>query len=251
MVFPASGGSIYDRLHAFATLTDPTTDFLNIDEFPDHRRYLISYYTFFPNQLLNLLGGLTTHREENYAPCIVENDEGKPQYLKTRDPQNIMDPNFCADGHYLEPEPVDYDFPTTWYRIPMLAAYYGMSMMINDYDRRFMDTTRIFLKGHEDAIDLPEGMVCSTVPDPDADCVEFGDPLSGKIYIAYKSGDGETYDTAFHLVNEALTILGKYDSIEELQEDYQFGEGELQRMVGLLELIRGMHKTYDFTEINL
>ena len=251
MVFPASGGSIYDRLHAFATLTDPTTDFLNIDEFPDHRRYLISYYTFFPNQLLNLLGGLTTHREENYAPCIVENDEGKPQYLKTRDPQNIMDPNFCADGHYLEPEPVDYDFPTTWYRIPMLAAYYGMSMMINDYDRRFMDTTRIFLKGHEDAIDLPEDMVCSTVPDPDADCVEFGDPLSGKVYIAYKAGDGETFDTAFHLVNEALTILGKYDSLEELQDDYEFGEGELQRMVGLLELIRGMHKTYDYTEIQL
>jgi len=251
MVFPTSGGAIYDRLHAFSTLTDPSTNFLNIDEIPDNRRYLISYYTFFPNQLLRLLGGLTTHREENYAPCIVEDDEGKPLFLKTRDPNNLTDPSFCADGHYLEPEPVDYDFPTTWYRIPMLAAYYGMSLMINDYDRRFMDTTRIFLKGHEDAIDLPDDMVCSTVPDPDADCVEFGDPLSGKVYVAYKSGDGETYDTAFHLVNEALTILGKYEDLEELQADYEFGEGELQRMVGLLELIRGMHKQFDYTQITL
>ena len=171
--------------------------------------------------------------------------------MTLRDPNNLEDPDFCVNGHYLEPEPVDYDFPTTWYRIPMLAAYYGMSMMINDYDRRFMDTTRIFLKGHEDAIDLPEDMVCSTVPDPDADCVEFGDPLSGKIYVAYKSGDGETFDTAFHLVNQALTILNNYESLEAIQEDYKFGEGELQRMVGLLELIRSMHKQYDYTEIQL
>ena len=251
MMLPTAGGAIYDRLHAFSTLTDPTTDFLNIDEFPDHRRYLISYYTFFPNKMLRLLGGLTTHREEVYAACVVEDEDGKPLTLKTRDPGNLGDPNFCADGHYLEPEPVDYDFPTTWYRIPMLAAYYGMSLMINDYDRRFMDTTRIYIKGHEDAIDLPEGMVCSTVPDSEADCVEFADPFSGKIYVAFKSGDGETFDTAFHLVNEALTILGQYGSVEELQEDYEFGEGELQRMIGLLELIRGMHKQYDYTEIQL
>jgi hypothetical protein len=150
------------------------------------------------------------------------------------------DEDFCEAGHYLEPEPVDYDFPTTWYRIPMLAAYFGMSLMVNNYDTRFMDTTRIFLKGHEDAVDIAPG----------TETVEFADPFSGKIYVAYKTGDQETFDTAFYLVTQANELFAQYKNVEDLQEAYQF-EGYLQRMVGLLELIRSMHAAFDYTGIVL
>jgi hypothetical protein len=173
---------------------------------------------------------------------VVIGTDKKAQYVKLRKPEELDDPDFCSNGRFLDPEEVDYDFPTTWYRIPMLAAYYGMSLMINNYDRRFMDTTRIFLKGHEDAIDIP-------VETPK---VEFTDPMTGKVYVAYKMGDDNTFDTAWYLVNTAKTLFEEFGTLEEIQEEYSHGgSNELQRMVGLLELIRGLHKLYDYTDLGV
>jgi hypothetical protein len=236
-VLNVSGGAIFDRVAAFRALCDPTTDFLNIEEEPDSRKYLISFFTFFPDKLITVLGGLTTHRAENYAACVVENDDGKPFYIRLRSVVNADDPDFCKDGHYLYPEDVDYDFVTTWYRIPMLAAYFGMSLMINDYDRRFMDATRIFLKGNESQIELPD----------DAQKVEFTDPMTGKIFVAFKVGDNDQHAIAYHLIEKANKLLANYESMEELRESYAEGAGDVQRLVGLLELIMGLHAQYDYT----
>jgi len=155
-----------------------------------------------------------------------------------RDPQNLDDPNFCAEGHYLEPEDIDYDFPTTWFRIPMLAAYYGMALMITDYDRRFMDTTRVFLEGHEEALDVPEELT-----------VKARDPLSGKVYVAYKLGEDGQFDTAYHLVTKLKGIFESFDSLEALQAEYQSGTGELAKTLSLIELVRGLHRVYDYTTL--
>jgi hypothetical protein len=236
-MFPVSGGAIYDRLAAFQVLTDPTTDFLNIEEDSDARKYLISFFTFFPDKMITILGGLTTHRSENYAPCVVMGDDNKPHHLRLRNVRTADDPDFCKDGVFLFPEEVDYDFTTTWYRIPMLAAYYGMSLMINDYDRRFMDATRVFLKGHESEIELPD----------DAEVAQFTDPMTGKTYVAFKVGDDSQHDIAFHLVQTANAELAKFGSLEDLQASYEEGAGELQRLVGLLELIMGLHAEYDYS----
>lgn len=236
--FPIAGGAIYDRLNAFIALCDPTTDFLNIEEYPDTQRYQISYFTFFPDRMLRLLGGLTTHQESNYAPCVVEVN-GRPAYIKLRTVQEMNDETFCSDGHFLEPEEVDYDFPTTWFRMPMLAAYYGMSLMINAYDRRYMDTTRVYLKGHEDAI---------TVGD-DVPKVEFMDKLSGKTYVAYKMGEADEFDTAYSLVLWAQEVFDQYDTLEDLQAAYEAG-GDVHKVLGLLELLRGLHKVYDYTSVS-
>lgn len=241
--FPVSGGAIFDRLQAFVALTDPTTYFLNIDEFPDAQKYLISFFTMFPDKMLTLLGGLTTHNPQHYAACVVE-DGDQPAYLLLRDRRNLNDPEFCSNGAFLEPEPVDYSFETTWYRIPMLAAYYGMSLMINDYDRRFMDTTRVFLQGHEDAIELP----------PEAEQATFTDPFTGKVYKAYKMGDESVFNTAWYLVNRANQLIQQFDSLEDLQHAYEegdagYGPNDIKKIIGLLELLRGLHKLYDYTGI--
>jgi hypothetical protein len=242
-MFAASGAAIYDRLQAFIALTDPTTDFLFTDEFPDTQKYLISYFTFFPEQMIRLLGGLTTHREVNYAPCVVEDEKGKAMYLKMR--TALDDPEtFCADGHYLEPEDVDYSFDTTWYRIPMLAAYYGMSLMINNYDRRFMDSTRVLLEGNKTDLEFPAGTPIA----------EFKDPMTGKVYLAAKSSDPDVFDTAYYLVNHAQEIMSGYETLEELQEAWVkgnkiYGPNDVKKVVGLLELLRGLNELYDFTTL--
>jgi hypothetical protein len=234
-----SGGAIFDRLNAFIALCDPSSFFLNADQVPDMRKYLISFYPFFPDQMLHLLGGLTTYRVENYAACVVEDDNGAPHHIRLRDITNMDDPSFCADGKYLYPEDVDYDFNTTWYRIPLLAAYYGMALMQTTYDRRFMDTTRIFMKGHEDAVELA----------PDAETIEVGDPMTGKVYVAVKQGEDNAFDAAWYLLSETKKVFDSYTSLEQLMFDYTTGTGPLQRMFNLLELVRSLHKLFDYTSV--
>jgi len=233
-----TGAAVYDRLNAMIALSDPTISALmNVSaaEKGYSNRYLIGFFTGFPDRMLNLFGGLTTHREANYAACVVEDANGEPIYLKLRTVRDMNDPNFCAKGHYLEPEVVDYNFPTTWYRLPMLAAYYGMAMLTTNQDRRFLDTTRIVLKGSADEISIPEG-----IPS-----VEVTDPMTGKTYVAYKMGEEGTFDTAWFLVNKAKNILEKYPNLATLQKEAASGTGEFQRAIQLVELIRDMHKVFD------
>jgi len=236
--FMVSGGAIYDRLYALVTLTDPSTTFINIDPYPDNRKQMLSFFSVFPDRMIGLLGGLTTARVEGFAACVVEDNDGNPLKLRLRDIRNMNDPDFCEDGKYLYPEPVDYAFETTWYRLPILAAFYGMAFMLDDFDRRFLDTTRVFLKGHQDGFEVPE----------DAETVEFSDPMSGKTYIAYKQGYDNTFDTAWFLVNRAKETFESFSSEQAMFADYSpQGDGKMRKIVQLLELLRGMHRVFDMS----
>ncbi len=236
---PDRAGAIYDRLAAFEVLTDPSTNFVGLDEQADTRTYLVNAYTMFPEPTLRLLGGLMTNQVQSYGWCVYQdpahpNPTGPPTDIVVR---NFLENLDCPAGYApVFPEPLDYTFPTTKFRMPMLAAYYGMSMLINNYDRSFMDVTRVFLRGDRHAIALPD----------DVEKVEFQNPLSGKIYVAYKTSSGDsTFDPAYFLVNRAAELFAQYPDLEELAERYP--NSELEYMVGLLELVRGMHALYDYT----
>jgi hypothetical protein len=100
-----------------------------------------------------------------------------------------------------------------------------------------MDATRIFLKGNQNEIELPD----------DALVAEFTDPMTGKTFVAFKVGEEDEHDIAYHLILKANEALAKVGSLEELQESYVDGAGELQRTVGLLELIMALHEQYDYS----
>lgn len=172
-------------------------------------------------------------------------DEGKTTYLEKNQP--------------LEPEPL-YIFPTTRFRIPMLAAYYGLSLLIGNFDRSFIDVTRIWLKGNKEQVTIP----------PDAEVAECFDRFSGKVYVSYRLNDGHYYPS-FDLVKQCATMYQCFDeevndnldaqmverckmffqsnkevkdwTLEDLRNSYLFSE--LQFLVGKLELLRTMHASYD------
>lgn len=247
-IYPVRAGAIYDRMAAFEVVTDPTTDFLGVDEMSDTQRYRISFYTMFPDESLRLLGGLMTGEVEGYGWCVPRSENGLLTYRNGRPvlrQRNFLDGSLCnpEDNEVpLDPEPTDYTFPTTKYRIPMLAAYYGMSLMISDYDRSFMDVTRIFLQGHETAVELPD----------DVEVATFEHPFTGKIYVAYRSGDVGEYTPAWYLIQEANAALEPYrrgdGTIDVGALAAAYPRSKLEFATGKLELVRAMHALYDYSQ---
>ena len=289
-----SAGAIYERLAALDMLTDPTVDFFATEEQSATEKYLISYQAFFKDDLLRLLGGLVSNKSENYGWCIVEvpNKAGRhvpvgfyrPKYfgkdagchpvcvklVKRFDSDTVewVEPFgqsngeiSCPEGYVaarsvnLEPEPL-YVFPTTRFRIPMQVAFRGMSWLVNDYDRSFMDMTRIWLKGSEYQPQLPA----------DAQVVECKDPFSGKTYMAYREPSWPSAP-AYDMVNQCRWMFGCFDpnanltpeeekacktkfgpkeerTLEWLKKTYLFHD--IQFVVGKIELLMAMGEIYDF-----
>jgi hypothetical protein len=252
---PVSAGAIYERLAALETLTDPETNLLNVDESSDTTRYLVNYHTVFPEPMFQLLGSLvngnikgygwqvTTKPEELVGPggTYVADDAVDTRYVIPR--WMITVPGFMenpSEAVPLNPEQVDdYYFPTTKYRIPMLAAYYGMSFLTRTYDKSFIDTTRVFLKDEAAAVTIPPG----------TETVEFQNPLSGRIYVAYKpaGGDDNVY-SAYYLVKLAKAAFAGFTTIEDLQADFEKPDSLLAFIMGKLELMRGMNQAYEFED---
>lgn len=239
--YPVRSGALYDRLAAFEALTDPRTDFLGIDEEADTERYLVSFYDFFPAETLNLLGGVLTGRVEGFGWCVQRDERQRPTGLIPRDYLLGAECDAARSQVPLHPESKDYTFPTTKFRIPVLAAYYGMSLLVSNYDRSFMDVTRIFLSGHENAIDFDSG----------TEVAEYEDPLTGRIYVAGKVGYADEFEPAYFLVNEANRLLEEYIDPDTGELDLErlvqrYPQSQLEATVGLLELVRSMHSLYDY-----
>ncbi len=200
-----------------------------------------------------------------YYGCFVQAEDGS--YSKK--PSQILvfdDPTACPSGQVkvaipgvsLEPEPM-YVFPTTRFRIPMLAAYYGLSMLVNNYDMSFMDTTRIWLKGDKYEV----------TPPPGAEVTSCEDIFSGRVYMTFRMPDGQYYP-AFDLVKRCDFMFSCYDptrndtltaeqqsgckslkadwtnslTFDDLRANYLFND--IQFLIGKLELIRAMHASYEF-----
>ena len=254
-MYPSSAGAIYERLAALESLTDPSTTghFVGIDTTADSTRYLLNYQTIFSNSLFKLLGSLVNGNIKGYGWLVTEqpttsmgpggsyadDDQVDTRYVVPR--WMIEVPGFMEnpkDGVPLNPEQVeDYYFPTTKYRIPMLAAYYGMSYLSRAKDKSFIDATRVFLKDEAAGITIPPG----------TESIEFQNPLSGRIYVAYKpvGGDDDVY-SAYYLVKLAKAAFGLIPSIEELQADFEKPDSLLAFIMGKLELMRGMNQAYEY-----
>jgi len=165
-------------------------------------------------------------------------------------------------GQPLEPEEL-YIFPTTRFRMPMLAAYYGLSLLSTKYHRSFANATMVWLKGHQSEVTPPQEAVDNDLV---ASCT---DPFSGRSYQAYALPDGG-YWPAYDLVKRCDDMFACYDparnqdmteaqqneckfhaqtgkdvkdlTLDDLRSIYLFHE--LQFLVGKLELIRGLDEAY-------
>lgn len=243
MSTPYAAGSIYDRIAAYVALADPSVTPMFLDNLKTQAggakvdvESLVSYYSVFPNEMLRLYGSLMTSDESQFGWWACQNSNGQIIAMTERDYFKNSAPAGCTQPIYPESFSV---FPNAKYRIPLLSAYYGMSLLASNYDQSFVNTSRICYKGTGECI-ATEG----------TDVVEAHDPLSGRIFVASRIGGDDVYDAAYELVAGAKALLESPEfklpdgsfNLELWQQNYELSENQF--LIGRLELIRGMYEAY-------
>lgn len=141
-------------------VVDPETHFLGRDTSADVRRYQISDYSSFAPSLTSLFRGLMGEDWRTIAPRwdssrLIYPD---PIELERRDmPGTPIDPNASCS-------------------IQLFAAVYGMAMIPETFDQTYAHSSRIYVRGGPDGLEV--------APDSDLELVEFVDPDSGLAYVA-------------------------------------------------------------------
>ena len=265
---PYRAGTFYDRLAAMMYMSYPTTmTTIGVDRSYDVKRFRLNMATVWPQRVHNLFAGIIAGRPEMYGWCIIH--DGVPPTEKMPNgtdgtgkaigvkPRIWFGTEAELDAYYdncvpLDPEPV-YDFPTTQYRLPALAAVYGFGWMGGTFDRSFTDRNRLWLEGDGSDVVIPAGF----------ETVKFTDPYSGKTYTAsydpteedptlevkardvVPADDFETQEIAFWPA--ARLVVEAQRRLENLQQDNDPSyERAYREIVGRLEIVRGLYRYFDF-----
>jgi len=263
---PYRAGTFYDRLAALMFMTCPTSMFtVGIDKGYDVKRFRVNFATVWPQRVHNIFAGIIAGQPNLYGWCIehdgvppTEGGNGDPIGAKPRlwfGTQAELDA-WYSNCTPLNPEP-QYDFPTTQYRLPALAAIYGFGWMSYTYDRSFIDRNRLWLVGDGTDVTIPPGF----------ETITYTDPFSGKTYAAaydpteedpYADVDpreavpasdfespANVYWPAARLLALCNDELAAYQgNLSAISADYHYSR--LQETVGRLEILRGLYRYFDF-----
>ena len=200
-------GYFYDKLAALIVLTDPTTYFLGRDSDADIRRYQINFASSFGPSMTSLFRSMLGEDWRSIAPRYQSGNVIYP------------DPLQISDGS-MPGTPIT---PNLGFSIQLFASVLGMSFMPQTYDQDFLNRSRIWIVGANEAIEV----------EPGTPTVEFTDSRSGIRYVAvsYPDGARETGVGAQMLLHaQALETAG--------------ASADLRRFVDNIDLVRRLTSIY-------
>jgi hypothetical protein len=200
-------GYFYDKLAALIVLTDPTTYFLGRDTDADIRRYQISFASSFGPAVNHLFRGMLGEDWQAIAPRIQGSNVVYPT------PLQIVNRDMPGT-------PVS---PNVGFSVQLFASVLGMSFLPQTYDQDFLNRSRIWIVGANEAIDVGPG----------TPTVEYTDARSGIRYVAvsYPNGTEESGVGARMLQHaQALETAGS--------------DTELRRFVDNINLVRRLSSLF-------
>lgn len=205
-------GYFYDKAAAIQVLVDPTTYFLGRDTDVDIRRYQLNFATTFPEATDGFFRGLLGDDWRTIAPRFAP---GGGNDLFWPDPAQL-------ENGTMSGTPLD---PAAGFSIQLFAAVYGLAYIPQTYDEHFLQSSRIWVRGGAEEVEIPPGF----------DTVEFTDPETGFTYVALSYPDGvrET-GVGAQLIEHANTL------------DARGADRERDRFVDNLNIIRRLTWMYGF-----
>jgi hypothetical protein len=146
---------------ALEALSDANTYFVARDTAEDVREWRISFYDNYSSVLTDYFGGILAQDWSGFAPRWTG--------------AALEFPDYAGTGAPTAGVPLD---PATGFTVQLYAAVLGMARFQNNFDKRFLDSTRMWLQGSAFAVTSTLGSV------------SFVDPASGKTYQAIDLPDG-------------------------------------------------------------
>ena len=213
-------GVFYEQLAALLALTTNDASVLGVgaDVTADFRSYSIPYNIVFGDQINSLFSGVIREDYTDYAPRVVGNEV---QFMNMLSAESLP-----ASG-----VPIDLD--TSW-STRIYTMLYGMSNLSVNYDLTFAQHAQVSLLGSGESL----------TPAPGFEAVTLEDPVSGRIYAAYRPETG---------ADDSWMAADKIDEINMMVEEFHATPaGEQKDRIGSsirneiedLELMRGMYQIF-------
>ncbi len=223
-------GFYLDKIMAIEALTDSSTYFVARSTPEDIREWEVSYYNTFPDQIARLSQAIMSQDWETVGPYM----EGGELHF----------PNYGGDLSDEHATPID---PFATFTIQLYWQVLGQARFPNNYDRSFIQESRIFEVGSGRQIDLDEDRLTT-----------FTDPDSGITYGAIHYTDRETAGDLMLQRARCLDAVGNGEGDPE-DECPAFADGlpsrmpnpatarfELDNYVELLEILADLSTVMDY-----
>ncbi len=177
-------GFYLDKIMAMEALTDSSTNFVARSTPVDIREWEVSFYNTFPDQIAAISEAIMSQNFENVAPTI--NTAGDLEF-----------PNYAGDLNTPQSLPID---PFATFTIQLYWQVLGQARFPNNYDRSFVQESRIFELGTGTAPELAEDRL-----------IQFTDEVTGLTYGALLYNDRETSGGQMVRRARCLSALANWD----------------------------------------
>ncbi|MFH0901795.1 MAG: hypothetical protein V2A73_14290 [Pseudomonadota bacterium] len=156
-------GFYLDKIMAMFTLTDVSTNFVARDASEDIRQFRISFWDDYSTVINDFFGGILSEDYYDFAPR--RGSDGTIRFPNYADPSQPMP----------EGTPIS---PATGFTVQLYTAVVGMALLQNNFDKSFLDSSRMWLAGSMAEADNSLGYV------------EFKYPTNGWTYRALNLPNG-------------------------------------------------------------
>lgn len=214
-------GFYLDKMMALHALTDAQTYFVARDTAEDIREWRINFFDNYSTVVNRFLGGILAQDWQAFAPRWTGSDVVHPDYGDPTKPLPAGTPIDAATG----------------FTVQLYAAVLGMARLQNNFDKSFLDSTRMWLDGTAFGVTSTHGIV------------EYVDPNSGKRYRAIDLPEG----VAARMITRANTVKSRSNSCTSgcatglSAAQKAAADGELVRYAQVLDLmvdLTGYYETF-------
>jgi hypothetical protein len=222
-------GSFWNKMGALLTLTDSTVYFTTNyvgEQLDIGVGTSIGFNTIYQKELSDLLGGIIADEYDRFAWVV---DKGK--YTPV---------DFFADSDTYKDLPRIKPSLTNL-TMKIFSAVYGTALLPAGFDPFFIDTVAVCWKGHGDCYDIAKGAGLETV--------EFQDPFSGKIFLAWISQyDPERLNVSFRILEKLNDLKKKWEDSTDDAEKEILGQ-KIRDQVEVIDLLRIVWETFGVMKI--
>jgi hypothetical protein len=223
-------GYFYEQIGALLALTASDASVLGIgaDIDADSLAYSIPYYIVFQQEIDSLFSGIISENFQSYAPYVVDDAVVRKDLWL----EDITPPPSAAPR--LE---VTVPWSTQLY-----TMLYGMSFLSSNFDTSFLTKSQVALKGEGEPV----------APAPGFETVEGTDPISGRIYQAYRNpNEASESFVAARLVErlqanaDALAAIPPGGTDAAARNEIATIRSRIQGDVELLEILRSLYGQFN------
>jgi hypothetical protein len=189
-------GFYLDKIMAIEALTDSSTNFVARSTPVDIREWEVSYYNTFPDQIAAISQAIMSQNFENVAPSYEAGE--------------LVFPNYAGRLDAPQDRPID---PFATFTVQLYWQVLGQARFPNNYDRSFVQESRIFEIGTGDA------------PEVDVDrLIRFTDAETGLSYGALAYVDRDTSGASMVRRARCLDAIAFWDEDPDATERNPFLE---------------------------